>query len=182
MEPGRAASVSQSYGTAVNRKWNKWRRWNVHMSSASQGFQYCEWFVLKLNEHEAESKWAQRCQRKHEFEYLDRLSIDAGEEQAAGAEDRAGYTVPLVIVSQSADADNVPTTCVILASPCRCLTLLLSLWVDVALWPILSLPPRLPNSVMWFGYRLAEALILLRHPCSVCDKWTHLLAFYGQFS
>lgn len=46
-------------------------------------------------------------------------------QQAAGAEDRAGYTVPLVIVSQSADADNVPTTCVILASPrcvCRCLT------------------------------------------------------------
>lgn len=115
-------------------------------------------------ECEAESKWAQRCQRKDEFEYLDRLSIDAGEEQAAGAEDRAGYTVPLVIVSQSADADNVPTTCVILAYPCcvcRCLTLLLSLWEDVALRRILSLS-------------LPDSLIVL---CDLVTDWQKLLSF-----
>lgn len=59
----------------------------------------------------------QRWQRKYEFEYLDRLSIDAGLcRQQAGSRQKGISAVPSVIVSQSADADNVPTTCVILAS------------------------------------------------------------------
>lgn len=69
-------------------------------------------------ECEAESKSAQRWQRGDKFEYLDRLSIDAGESRQLGRKTELDAQFPLVIVSQSADVDNVPTTCVILAALC----------------------------------------------------------------